>query len=270
MLKKLVWVFLIVGIFNSNSNDVKADNLTENFFSTRLKETRQIIINLPKSYDKKSNIKYPVLYLLDGESNLAFASGLLNRMQLSEAAPEHIIIGIKHTDRLRDLTPTVNHDPRGPVGKGGGGDKFLDFIALELMPFINKKYRTNNDNILAGHSIGGLLVLHSLQSRPHLFQAHFAFSPAVWWGARKTLNDTKQFIIDTPNLTNYLYMNIGSEGGEMRQLYDDLHQTITKHRPEKLEFKSDFFEQEPHGLTLPAGLFNAYRGLFKSPPEPNK
>ena len=142
------------------------------------------------------------------------------------------------------------------------GDKFLDFIESELIPLMNKSYRTTDFKILAGHSIGGLLVLHSFQSRPQLFQAHFAFSPAVWWGGRETLLATKRFIKTEPLLDNYLYLNIGNEGGEMRQIYDDLHQTILKFQPINLEFSSDAFDQ-PHGLTIVAGLFNAYRNLFK-------
>jgi len=263
MIKK-VFVFLIIGLVSSNTMYIRASNISETLYSATLKEERQVIINLPESYNKNINIKYPVLYVLDGEWNLDFASGLLNRMHLSEAAPEYIVIGINNIDRVRDFTATVNQDPRGPVGKGGGGDKFLDFLELELMPLVSKKYRTSDFKILAGHSVGGLLVLHSFQSRPHLFQAHFAFSPAVWWAARETLKNTKNFVINTPNLKNYLYMNIGNEGGEMYQVYNELQQTIVKNRPENLEFKSDYFEQEPHGLTMAAGLFNAYRGLFKS------
>lgn len=264
MFKKIIIVLLVIGIVDSNSICIKASNITETIYSATLKEERQVIIKLPKSYNENKNIQYPVLYVLDGEWNLEFAASLLNRMQLSEAASEHIIIGINNVDRTRDFTPTVNQDPQGPVGKGGGADKFLDFIELELMPLVSKKYRTSDYKILAGHSLGGLLVLHSFQSRPHLFQAHFAFSPAVWWGARKTLNETKKFVINTPDLNNYLYMNIGNEGGEMHQVYNELHETIVKRRPENLTFISDYFEQEPHGLTLAAGLFNAYRGLFKS------
>jgi predicted alpha/beta superfamily hydrolase len=263
MMKK-IFVLLIISLVSSSMIYIKASNINETIYSAILKEDRQVTINLPKNYTNNTNIKYPVLYLLDGEWNLDFASSLLKRMHLSKAAPEYIVIGINNIDRVRDYTATVNQDPRGPVGKGGGGDNFLDFIELEFIPFVNKKYRTNGFKILAGHSIGGLLVLHSFQSRPHLFQAHFAFSPAVWWAARETLKNTKNFVINTPKLKNYLYMNIGNEGGEMYQVYNELQQTIVKYRPENLVFKSDFFEQEPHGLTLAAGLYNAYRGLFKS------
>jgi predicted alpha/beta superfamily hydrolase len=262
MLKNLQRLFLVIMCLCAHFTYANERLISVNVASKILNEERQIQVSLPTSYDSNSDISYPVLYVLDGEWNLAFFAGMLNRMHLSEAAPEYIVVGINNTNRVRDLTPTVNVDPRGPVGEGGGGDTFLDFIESELIPLMNKSYRTTDFKVLAGHSIGGLLVLHSFQSRPQLFQAHFAFSPAVWWGGRETLQATKRFIKTKPLLDNYLYLNIGNEGGEMRQVYDDLHQTILKFQTINLEFSSDAFDQ-PHGLTIVAGLFNACRNLFK-------
>jgi hypothetical protein len=58
-------------------------------------------------------------------------------------------------------------------------------------------------------------------------------------------------------------MNIGSEGGEMRNVYDSLAQTILKNRTLNLSFRTDEFNYDGHGLTLTAGLYNAFRGLYK-------
>jgi YD repeat-containing protein len=58
-------------------------------------------------------------------------------------------------------------------------------------------------------------------------------------------------------------MNIGSEGGEMRVVYDSLAQTISKNRTLGLSLRTDEFDYEGHGLTLAAGLYNAFKGLYK-------
>lgn len=58
-------------------------------------------------------------------------------------------------------------------------------------------------------------------------------------------------------------MDIGSEGGEMRQVYDSLAQTIVRHRNVDLNLRLDEFEQEPHDFTMAAGLYNALKGLFQ-------
>ena len=102
--------------------------------------------------------------MLDGDLNGIMADGMIKRLHGSDGAYEHIVVGLESSDRLHDFAATVNRDPRGPVGQGGGGDAFLDYVENELMPAINGNYLTNGHNVIAGHSVGGLLVLYSLQS----------------------------------------------------------------------------------------------------------
>lgn len=263
-------LFFIVTTFLFSTTVLASDeplNLAHDYHvmtltSKIMSEERKVIVRLPDSYAKSPNKRYPVIYRLDGPGNLAMLSGVIERLESSNSAPEVIIVAIENTDRTRDLTPTVNQDPRGPVGKGGGADKFLDFIEQELIPKVNDTYRTHDFKVIAGASIGGLLSIYSLQSRPHLFQAHIAYSPAVWWGARDTAKSTKKFMTNVKALNSYLYMNIGEEGGEMRAVYDDLVDFIKTNKPSGLLLKLDTFNDVPHGLTQVAGVFNAYKNLF--------
>ena len=246
----------------TQSIDDKYKFETKTVYSEALKEKRAITVQLPKSYSAKPNKKYPVIYRLDGAGNLPLISSVLERLQDANAAPEVIIVAIENTDRLRDLYPTVNQEPQGPVGIGGGAPKFLNFIKDELIPFIDDNYRTHNFKVIAGASAGGVFVLHALQTYPDLFQAHLAYSPAVWWDFGATAKSTKAFIANTKSLNNYLYLNIGEEGGVMRQRYDDMHNFILANQPKGLKFVSDEFEHVPHELTSVAGIFNAYQNLF--------
>jgi predicted alpha/beta superfamily hydrolase len=240
--------------------------------SKYLNEEREFTIKLPQSYSTSPDKTYPVLYRVDGKGNIPLIAATIDRLNKSpnNAAPELIIVAIENPDRTRDLTPTVNQDPRGPVGLGGGADKFLDFIEMELMPHINQKYRTHDFKIIAGGSIGGLLAIHSLQSRPHLFQAHLAYSPAVWWGDRTTVKKTKKFISSAKDLDNYLYMNIGEESGEVRDVYDDFETFMLNNKPKNLRLVTDTFHHVTHGLTSTIGLAHAYQNLFLSMRMPNR
>ncbi|WP_240503627.1 MULTISPECIES: alpha/beta hydrolase [Pseudoalteromonas] len=224
-------------------------------------ETPKIAIALPASYKTDKTKRYPVMYVLDGDLNGELVYGALDRLHASKGANEHIIVGISSADRLRDFAPTVNKDPRGPVGAGGGADNLLDFIQKELMTTINAQYRTSNHNVIAGHSIAGLFVMHTFHTRPTLFQAHMAFSPAVWWAARETAQAAKKYVLSEDDVGTFLYMNIGSEGGEMRQVYDDLSQTILRNRSTDLSLHLNSFDNEDHDFTMPAGLYNALRAL---------
>lgn len=228
-----------------------------------LAETPSITVYLPHTYARKTKPRYPVLYVLDGKLNASLVSSMLRRMHFSKGANEHIVIGVESANRLFDFAPTVNRDPRGPVGQGGGGDPFLDFMQTELMPEIDQKYRTINQNVIAGHSIAGLIVMHAFYTRPDLFQAHLTFSPAVWWGARETAKATQQYVISDKSIKGYLYMNIGNESGEMRDVYDALERTILRNRTLDLSFKTGEFKHEDHDFTMTAGLYDALKGLYQ-------
>ncbi|SNY43818.1 hypothetical protein SAMN06297280_0653 [Arsukibacterium tuosuense] len=236
--------------------------LTETLHSEALNESRTITVQLPKSYSSAPDNKYPVIYRLDGNGNIPLITAVLERLQEANAAPEVIIVAIENTDRMRDFYPTVNQEPQGPVGIGGGAPKFLNFIENELIPFVDKKYRTHNFKVIAGASAGGVFVLYALQTNPELFQAHLAYSAAVWWNYGATAKSTKAFLSKTTNLDNYLYMNIGEESGLMRERYDDLQHFVASNTPKGLTFINDEFDKVPHGLTSAAGIFNAYQNLF--------
>lgn len=112
-------------------------HVTEQLHSKVLNESRSVVVQLPKSYHDSQDKKYPVIYRLDGAGNLTTMNAVLESLQSQNAAPEVIVVAIENTDRLRDFYPTVNQDPNGPVGYGGGGAKFLSFITEELMPLAN-------------------------------------------------------------------------------------------------------------------------------------
>ncbi|MBU2972519.1 esterase [Pseudoalteromonas sp. C2R02] len=271
MLKvKITFLTLLILIISPFTLADQISQYKEVLFSKILNEERTITVQVPESYGTNKNKKYPVIYRLDGKENLPLITEVMHKLQKADSAPEIIMVAIENTDRARDFAPTVNRDPRGPVGQGGGADKFLDFLEQELIPYINNKYQTHDFKVISGASVAGLFTIHSLQSRPHLFQAHMAYSPAVWWGDRTTAKKTKAFMSQAKHLDNYLYMNIGEEAGEMRAVYDDLHSYLQNNQPDKFKLVSNEFNNVPHGLTSAAGVFHAYQNLFLPLRMPNR
>jgi predicted alpha/beta superfamily hydrolase len=235
---------------------------THTFKSAVLNEELIVTVQLPKSYQADLDKVYPVIYRLDGAGNIPLASAVIERLQNDNRAPEVIIVAIKNTNRLRDFYPTVNKEPQGPVGEGGGAATFLAFFEQELIPLVNKNYRTHDYKVISGASAGGVFALYALQAKPELFQAHIAYSPAVWWNYGASVKSTKSFITKTKELNNYVYINIGEEAGIMRERYNELQQTIQSHKVRGLRFSSDAFDGISHNLTAAAGVFNAYYNLF--------
>ena len=97
------------------------------------------------------------------------------------------MVAVPNTDRTRDFTPTHSlrrreGDDDDPCLKNsGGGDAFLRFLKEELIPEIDRTYRTKPYRIIVGHSFGALLALHALQSEPDVFQGYIAIDPSVFW-----------------------------------------------------------------------------------------
>ena len=252
-------------IFNANEVNagVRGSATVDGLHSRILNEQRDLLIHLPNNYHKHTSVKYPVVYLLDGQRNLRHAAGTLDLLNQDNKAQEMIIVAIKNTHRTRDFTPTYD-ESYNQWGISGGADMFLDFVEDELIPYINKQYRTNNFKILSGHSLGGLLAVYSLQSRPQLFQAHFAFSPSLWWHDQVIFKQTEHFFKKTTKLHNYLYTNLGNEDGPMLIAYERFRALLKSHHVEGFAYNADLDTSETHGSTALAGQALAYRGLYSS------
>ena len=146
--------------------------------STILKEKRKIIIRLPDDYDTSKKM-YPVLYLLDGNSNSVLETvSAMNKLGSDENIPKMIVVAIGNTDRDRDMMPLSTQQYTVPIA---GAEQFLSFIGDELIPQIDKKYRTNQQRILCGKSLSGLFTLYALLTRPQIFEGYIGRS-AGWLG----------------------------------------------------------------------------------------
>src|SRR5579862_2818833 len=158
--------------------------------SNILNEDRVVWVRTPQSYDH-GNAVFPVLYITDGDGHINEIGSTIDFLVNNDRMPPLIVVGITNTDRTRDLTPT-RWDMKMPNGTvipnptSGGADKFLDFIQTELMPEIEKRYPTQPYRVFAGHSLGGLLAIHALITRPNLFNAYIAVSPSLQWDDGKT------------------------------------------------------------------------------------
>jgi predicted alpha/beta superfamily hydrolase len=137
--------------------------------SDKLKEQRQLLIYTPYQ-GKRSRATtgeiYPVIYVLDGENNFRSVAITVERLADMGLCPPMIVVGIPNTNRSRDLTPTTVANNTDGVKNSGGGERFLSFIEKELIPYIDSNYPTALYKILMGHSLGGLIVVGGIITKP--------------------------------------------------------------------------------------------------------
>lgn len=233
--------------------------------SNILNEDRTIWVRTPHGYESGKDL-FPVLYLTDGDGHINEIGNSIDFLVDNGRMPSLIVVGIMNTDRTRDLTPTHSSE-KDASGKenaptSGGGDRFFDFIQTELMPQIEKRYRTAPYKIFAGHSLGGLMAIHILTSRPDMFQAYLAVSPSLWWENQHTLHQAQAFFAAHDELNKTLFFSLGNEGAGMRGGFEELKKALTAKAPKDFHWASEQFPDENHGSTVLRAHYAGLRSIF--------
>jgi predicted alpha/beta superfamily hydrolase len=172
--------------------------------------------------------------------------------------PEMIVVGITHADRTRDLTPTNAKDR--PTS--GGADKLLEFIDKELVPHVDKAYRTQPYRVFAGHSLGGLFAVHALVRKPDLFHAVIAVAPALGWDNRWMAKPFEDFLASRPELERTLFVTLGDEPGEPQASFEQLQAIAARKPPKGFRFQALRLPGEDHGSVVMPSHYAGLRKIF--------
>ena len=278
-MKNLFFIILIFCITSSckqtESNEIQNNvisiGIKEKIFSKILDEEREVWVHVPEGFYgmNEQEIKYPVVYLVDGEIHFKSVVGLIDEFSsaanANDLCPQMIIVGITNTNRNRDLTPTqaiIGRDS-STIENTGGAKKLADFIEQELIPFIDNKYPTSQHRTLIGHSFGGLFVLNTLLSHPDLFANYLAIDPSMWWDNQKYSNHVIKEI-STNNFKNQsLYIAIANNmmpWMDLSSVEKDTTEVINQMRS-LLNFVNSLEEIEMNNLTMQSRYYkNEYHG----------
>lgn len=135
--------------------------------------TYHIYIRFPEDYGTKPEARYPIVYLLDGDSAFPMLAPEHLFLNYDDHVPEAIIVGIAYGS----FTPPVNHRE---VDFGPRAADFERFLSTELIPSVERRARADPARrILVGQSFGGNFVLYSAFSDPDRFWARIASNPSA-------------------------------------------------------------------------------------------
>ncbi len=243
--------------------------------SNVLKETRTLNIYLPEGYNQNDTIKYPVIYLLDGSANEDFIHivGLVQfcSFEWVKQLPKSIVVGIANVDRRRDFTfPTSVEDDKSANPTSGHSGKFIKFLETELLPHVEKEYKTSGIKTLIGESLGGLLATEILLKKPSLFNKYIIVSPSLWWDNGSLLEQKSEIFSTAYKHRNDVYIGVGKEGlistkrprvmeVDANILADKLQATAGK----SVTVKFDYLPAENHATIMHQAVLNAFRLLNK-------
>jgi len=149
-------------------------------------KTRRISILLPWNYHHTTE-RYSIVYLQDGQNlfqdKSPFGNWHIDRKLARLAAQKNkgvIILAVDHThqNRIAEYTP-----PHIPDLAEAYGKDYIEFLKNEIIPYVNKNYRTIGDarhTVIGGSSMGGLISLYAHIAFPQVFGKALIFSPSLW------------------------------------------------------------------------------------------
>jgi len=226
--------------------------------SKAVNEKRTILVNLPVSYER-SDKKFPVIYMLDGHTpQPGMMGGILAQQAWAQQIPEIILVSIQNTNRSYDMTPTV--DARG--GKVGGANKFLEFIETEVIPLVEKNYRTQPYRIFAGHSLGGLAVVYSFVSRPNLFNAYIAASPVLHYDNNYVIREAAKLFKQKRVWNKTMFLGLGDEP-RYKKGWNKFQKLLKTAKPKGFEYEFKQFPEENHASVVLRAYYWGLRKIYK-------
>ena len=141
-----------------------------------------VYVRLPEGYAAEPGRRWPVVYLLDGDSLFPLLAPTHLFLGYDEGLPEAIVVGIAYGS----FDPAVNRRGLDFTGAGadtvagqGGADAFHRFLRDRLLPEVERRYRADGrQRVLVGQSRAGYFVLWSALRDPDLFRGRIASNPS--------------------------------------------------------------------------------------------
>lgn len=239
--------------------------------STALATTREFTVFLPAGYAASPRRRYPTIYVLDGPPLDGHTADAARALTGDGAGPGVIVIGIPNMvrgERAHDFLPPSMSFPRRDGSRfTGGGDRFLRFLADELVPRIDREYRTTAPRLLVGHSLGAIFACWSLVSAPTLFRARFAHSPAVWRDEDVVMDAVDRHLASGAALGGWFYTSVGAnEGEDLQRGYFRLRSVLERRAtaaglPWKAEITAGAVHETNVRLASPSALRAGFAAL---------
>jgi enterochelin esterase-like enzyme len=177
--------------------------------------TRDVLVYLPPSYDTSADKHYPTIYVLHSymgdhrtyvghlNTTLQALSGMDLGIDLGDIVTELLANG-RMGEAIIVLPDCINTYGSGWYERSEVLGDYRDYVALDLVEYIDGKYRTIPDREhrgLTGHSIGGYGAMSLAIEYPDVFGSVAALSP-----------DQPTLLSDGTNIDVYMQLNPDSPG----------------------------------------------------------
>ncbi|HIC31340.1 MAG TPA: esterase [Flavobacteriaceae bacterium] len=235
--------FLLLLITLVLSNTLTAQTIYKEINSEKLGESRQLKIQVPRNYDT-SDKKYPVIIVFDGDYLFEIVAGNVDYAAYWEDMPEAIVVGINQYQK-READCYYSEQNSLPIETGAA---FFEFVSMELIPFIDKNFRTENFKVAVGHGQTANFINYYLLKGVPLFQAYISLSPSL-------APDMNTYLTEKmPKLEQKIFYYLAAannDKGNIKEETEALAKSISSIENDNLLDYSEVFPDATH-YSLPA------------------
>jgi predicted alpha/beta superfamily hydrolase len=224
--------------------------------SSRLNSTRQLKIKLPKNYDPSSEIKYPLIIVFDGDYLFEPVAGQVDFQTYFDDMPGSIIVGVVQGNERRwdGYCDEVTGLPRE------SGLRFHEFVAEELIPYLDSRYNTSKFRVAVGHDLMGNFINSYLFKEDPLFQAYVCISPDLSGTVRDYIGKRLEFFRD-----DIFYYMATSEKDlpYIREAVLNANDQISQVKNQFLTYYFDDFENDNHYTLVSSAVARSFDKIFE-------
>lgn len=230
----------------------------ETIDSKKLGETRAFSVTLPSYYEQNVDKKYPVLVILDGEYLAAPFKGILKYGNYWDDLPQMIVVSVYQNYGQQRFKDSAFDEAGFPTESGAN---FFEFVGMELLPFIEGKYRTQPFRVVAGHdTTAGFLNFYLYKDNP-VFNGYISLAPEMAPEMEKRVAE-RLAVITKP----VMYYQASGQGDlpELREKTEALDQNINAIPNKNFRYQYDDFQGASHyslvAQAIPQALYFIFDG----------
>ena len=232
---------------------------------------RRIVVRLPGGYAAEPERRYDVVYVIDGgpEQDFPHLAGLAQSSEVNGTFAPFILVGIETVRRREEITPPVAEPAPYVAELGvapGGSARFRRFIAEEVKPWVEARFRTRGRDAVMGESLAGLFVVETLFEQPDLFDDYIAVSPSLWWEDMKYGREAADYLRRLPPGERRLHLSLADEGYRHAEGVALLVAALEAAAPQPLQWLYvPLGDTETHASIYHVAALDAWRAFYGTP-----
>ena len=224
--------------------------------SSKLNAVRQLKIKLPNDYNPDSEIIHPLVIVFDGDYLFEPVVGQLQFQTYFDDMPSSIVVGIvQANERFYDgYCDEVTGFPKE------SGLRFHEFVADELIPYFDNKYKTSKFKVAVGHDLMGNFINSYLFKEDPLFNAYVCLSPDLSGTVKDYLGERLEFFKD--DIFYYMATSDKDLPG-IRDAVIDADGQISQANNQYLTYYFDDFKNDNHYTLVTSAIARSFDKIFE-------